>query len=61
VSNVIPLRPRAPPARVVPDDSLRADCEKLMRRLLRSGCAFEHELRDLADLLDVMIARVEEE
>jgi hypothetical protein len=60
MSNVIPLRPHAP-ARVVPDDSLRADCEKLMRRLVRSQCAFEHELRQLADLLDVMIERVERE
>ena len=59
MSNVIPLRPHAPIA--IPADTIRADCERLMRRLVRSQCAFEHELRDLADLLDVMIERVERE
>jgi len=58
-AQIIPLRPHAP--RPAVDDTIRADCERLMRRLLRSGCAFEHELRDLADLLDVMIERVERE
>lgn len=50
-----------PTARTRPatDDTLRADCERLMRRLVRERCAFEHELRDLADLLDIMIARTE--
>jgi len=60
VSNVVQLRPHAPPRPAV-DDTIRADCERLMRRLVRSQCAFEHELRDLADLLDVMIERVERE
>ena len=52
------LRPHAP-ARPAVDDTIRADCERLMRRLVKSRCAYEHELRDLADLLDVMIERVE--
>jgi hypothetical protein len=56
----VQLRPHAPPRPAV-DDTIRADCERLMRRLVRSQCAFEHELRDLADLLDVMIERVERE
>ena len=60
MSNVVQLRPHAPPRPAV-DDTIRADCERLMRRLVRSQCAFEHELRDLADLLDVMIERVERE
>jgi hypothetical protein len=58
ISNVIPLRPHAPIA--IPDDTIRADCERLMRRLVLSRCAFEHELRDLADLLDMIVVRVEE-
>jgi hypothetical protein len=59
VSNVIPLRPHAPIA--IPDDTIRADCERLMRRLVLSRCAFEHELRDLADLLDMIVVRTERE
>jgi hypothetical protein len=51
------LRPHAPIA--IPADTIRADCERLMRRLVKSRCTHEHELRDLADLLDVMIERVE--
>ena len=57
MSNVVQLRPHAPIA--IPADTIRADCERLMRRLVLSRCAYEHELRDLADLLDVMIERVE--
>lgn len=45
--------------RPTPDDTLRADCERLMRRLVRSRCAYEFELRDIADLLDVIITREE--
>jgi hypothetical protein len=59
MSNVVQLRPHAP--RPATDDTIRADCERLMRRLVKSRCAYEHELRDLADLLDVMIERVERE
>jgi hypothetical protein len=59
MSNVIPLRPHAPIA--LPDDTIRADCERLMRRLVLSRCAFEHELRDLADLLDMIVVRTERE
>ena len=42
-----------------PPDTLRSDCERLMRRLVKSRCAHEHELRLLADLLDMIIERVE--
>lgn len=58
MSNVIPLRPHAP--RPAPDDTLRADCERLMRRLVRERCAAEHELRALADFLDHIITRSED-
>ena len=53
------LRPHAPVA--IPADTIRADCERLMRRLVKSRCAYEHELRQLADLLDVIVVRVERE
>jgi len=58
MSNVIPLRPHAP--RPVVDDTIRADCERLMRRLVRDGRTPEAEMRLLADLLDHIIVRVEE-
>jgi hypothetical protein len=58
MSNVIPLRPHAPIA--IPDDTIRADCERLMRRLVRDGRTPEAELRLLADLLDMIVVRVEE-
>jgi hypothetical protein len=58
MSNVIPLRPHAPIA--IPADTIRADCERLMRRLVRDGRTPEAELRLLADLLDHIIVRVEE-
>ena len=45
--------------RPAPDTTLRADCERLMRRLVLSRCAFEYEMRDIADLLDVIITRTE--
>ena len=50
-----------PTARTRPatDDTLRADCERLMRRLVLSRCAYEFELRDLADLLDAIVTRTE--
>jgi len=59
MSNVIPLRPYAP-ARPATDDTIRADCERLMRRLVRDGRTPEREMRLLADLLDHIIVRVEE-
>jgi hypothetical protein len=52
------LRPHAPIA--IPDDTIRADCERLMRRLVRDGRTPEREMRLLADLLDHIIVRVEE-
>ena len=61
MSNVIPLRPHAPIAIPAVDDTIRADCERLMRRLVLSRCAFEFELRDIADLLDVIVTRMERE
>lgn len=51
------LRPHAP--RPATDDTLRADCERLMRRLVREKRASEHELRALADFLDHVITRAE--
>lgn len=51
------LRPHAP--RPTPDDTLRADCERLMRRLVRERCASEHEMRALAEFLDHIITRAE--
>ena len=59
MSNVVQLRPHAPP-RPATDDTIRADCERLMRRLVRDGRTPETELRLLADLLDHIIVRVEE-
>lgn len=47
------------PVRPAPPDTLRADCERLMRRLVRERCASEHELRALADFLDHIITRAE--
>ncbi len=58
MSNVIPLRPHA--TRPAVDDTIRADCERLMRRLVRDGRTPEREMRLLADLLDHIIVRVEE-
>lgn len=43
-----------------PVSPVRARAEQLMRRLVKSRCAYEHELRLLADLLDHIIVRVEE-
>lgn len=43
----------------MPDDTLRADCERLMRRLVRERCASEAELRALAEFLDHIITRAE--
>ena len=46
--------------RPTPDDTLRADCERLMRRLVRDRCASEAELRALAEFLDHIITRAED-
>jgi len=53
---------RLPTARTrpTPPDTIRADCERLMRRLVRDGRTPEREMRLLADLLDHIIVRVEE-
>ena len=42
-----------------PADSLRADCERLMRRLVREGRTPEAEMRMLADFLDYVIVMSE--
>ena len=48
------------PVRPTPDDTLRSDCERLMRRLVRERCASEAELRALAEFLDFIITRAED-
>jgi hypothetical protein len=48
------------PVRPATDDTLRSDCERLMRRLVRDRCASEHELRALAEFLDHIITRAED-
>ena len=57
MSNVIQLRP--PAIRALPDDSLRSDCERLMRRLVKDGRTPRHELQVLADVLDHIIEKTE--
>ena len=59
MSNVVQLRPHAP-TRPAVDDTIRADCERLMRRHVRDGRTPEREMRLLADLLDHIIVRVEQ-
>ena len=53
MSNVIPLRANA--THHAPPDTLRADCERLMRRLVREGRTPTDEMRALADFLDYVI------
>lgn len=57
MSNVIPLRPHAPIA--IPADTIRADCERLMRTLVREGRTPEPDMRALADFLDYVILNSE--
>ena len=47
------------PIRALPDDSIRSDCERLMRRLVKDGRTPRHELQVLADVLDTIITRTE--
>lgn len=47
------------PVRALPDTSLRADCEALMRRLVKTDTP-RGDLVRLADLLDTIIERVKE-
>jgi len=47
------------PIRALPNDTLRSDCERLMRRLVRDGRTPRQELQVLADVLDHIISRVE--
>ena len=56
-SNII--RFPAPAVRALPDNSLRGDCERLMRRLVKDGRTPEEEMRILANVLDHIITRVE--
>ena len=46
------------PVRALPDKSLRADCEALIRRLVKTDIPYGDLVR-LADLLDPMIETVE--
>jgi len=57
VSNVhyLPL----PAVRALPDDSIRADCERLMRRLAKDKRIPRERLHLLADILDPMIETIE--
>jgi hypothetical protein len=57
MSNVI----RLPTARTrpAPDSTLRADCERLMRTLVREGRTPEPDMRALADFLDYVILNSE--
>ena len=57
MSNVIQLRPHVP--RPAPDSTLRADCERLMRTLVREGRTQEADMRALADFLDYVILQAE--
>ena len=59
MSTVIAFPTRNAP-RPTPPDTLRADCERLMRRLVRERCASEAELRALAEFLDHIIIRAED-
>ena len=47
------------PIRALPDDTLRGDCERLIRRLVKDGRTPRQELQVLADVLDHIITRVE--
>lgn len=58
MSNVILLHPRTRPTHT-PAHTLRADCERLMRRLVKDGRTPRRELQVLADVLDHIITRVE--
>ena len=57
MSNVVRLP--VVPIRAIPNDTLRSDCERLMRRLVRDGNTPEHELRILANVLDHIITQTE--
>lgn len=47
------------PVRPLPDDTLRSDAERLMRRLVKDGRTPRRELQILADVLDHIIERIE--
>ena len=57
MSNVVRLN--IVPVRALPDNSLRSDCERLMRRLVKDGRTPRQELQVLADVLDHIITRTE--
>ena len=59
MSNVVRLP--VIPIRAMPDDTLRGDCERLMRRLVKDGRTPRHELQVLADVLDGIISRTEKD
>jgi hypothetical protein len=47
------------PIRALPDDTLRSDCERLMRRLVKDGRTPRWQMQVLADVLDHIIERAE--
>ena len=57
MSNVV--RFPAPAVRALPDNSLRGDRERLMRRLVQYQSIPKRHLHLLADVLDEIIDRVE--
>lgn len=57
--NVIAFPTRHAP-RHTHDDTLRADCERLMRRLVREKRTPEADMRALADFLDYVILQSEQ-
>lgn len=58
MSTVIAFPTRNAP-RPTPPDTLRADCERLMRRLVREKRTTEADMRALADFLDYVILQSE--
>jgi hypothetical protein len=57
MSNIVRLP--VVPIRALPNDTLRSDCERLMRRLVKYKSIPKHHLHILADVLDDIIDRVE--
>lgn len=59
-SNVIPVNFRQSPIRCIDaEPSIRSDCERLMRRLVKDGRTPSQDLHVLADVLDAIIVKLE--
>lgn len=52
------LYPATP--RPAPDDTIRADCERLMRHLARDGRTLRSDMEILADVLEKIVSRLEQ-